>query len=110
MQLPNKIIHFWHFASDECCGPSHFGTWHEQFAMAMLARQSSGAEPGEATQMTWGTVQGGFASYTLPGTHDCEASRSLRGFGDIPQVLEETGKDLRAYWLNLWAAIRGGAF
>ena len=68
--------------------------------MAMNARDDHRG----AVKMSWGTLQPGFASLTLSGGHDCLASVAMFAYGDMETVREETGRDLRAYWSQFWAA------
>ena len=63
--------------------------------MAMNARGAQGG----AVQMPWGTLEAGIASATLAGTHHCLAAQALYAFGDMDEVLAETGRGLRGYWL-----------
>ena len=86
-----KMLHMWHFASDECCGFKDFDSWHTEFQLAMVARHNAPIEAGAPLKMSWGCMYGGFASYTLPGTHSCPAAVSLAYYGDIESVKEHTG-------------------
>ena len=76
---------FLHLDQDEFCGADKYGSWHQEFLVAMDHRQhhlNAGGQHDSPITMSWGQLSPYFWSYSLPGRHSGPLAQAFYG-GDM---------------------------